>query len=59
MLQVICYDLYAAGSCWDLYNANNRLNGAYIIAMNKDGSLMIPVYCDMATDGGGWLVCWL
>ncbi|XP_071796065.1 ryncolin-2-like [Asterias amurensis] len=42
-------------SCLELYQAGYRINGVYTIFPTSvtDG---LQVYCDMETDGGGWIV---
>uniref|UniRef100_A0A803VQC1 Janusin n=1 Tax=Ficedula albicollis TaxID=59894 RepID=A0A803VQC1_FICAL len=34
----------------------DTLSGVYTISINGDLSQRVPVYCDMSTDGGGWIV---
>ncbi|NXI63125.1 TENR protein, partial [Anseranas semipalmata] len=34
----------------------DTLSGVYTISINGDLSQRVQVYCDMATDGGGWIV---
>ncbi|NXV03846.1 TENR protein, partial [Cettia cetti] len=34
----------------------DTLSGVYTISINGDLSQRLPVYCDMTTDGGGWIV---
>ncbi|XP_063795769.1 tenascin-R isoform X2 [Pseudophryne corroboree] len=31
-------------------------NGVYTLYLNDDQSQSVPVFCDMTTDGGGWIV---
>ncbi|XP_072275832.1 tenascin-R isoform X2 [Pyxicephalus adspersus] len=38
-----------------LINGDNQ-SGVYTIYINGDQSLGVPVFCDMTTDGGGWIV---
>ena len=34
----------------------NKKSGIYTVYINNDRSKPIEVFCDMDTDGGGWLV---
>ena len=45
----------AAHDCTDLLREGNTLSGVYSIHV-PGTETVIPVYCDMETDGGGWLV---
>ncbi|NP_001107287.1 tenascin-R precursor [Xenopus tropicalis] len=38
-----------------MLNGDNQ-SGVYYIYINGDMSQSVPVYCDMATDAGGWIV---
>lgn len=38
-----------------LINGDN-LSGVYTISLNGDLSQRVQVFCDMTTDGGGWIV---
>ncbi|NXC12191.1 TENN protein, partial [Corythaeola cristata] len=42
--------------CSQAQQNGNASSGAYTIYLNRDGSRPVQVYCDMATDGGGWIV---
>ncbi|XP_038065154.1 microfibril-associated glycoprotein 4-like [Patiria miniata] len=42
-------------SCQMLFRAGHRASGVYTIYPVAD-SVGVPVYCDMETDGGGWMV---
>ncbi|XP_068104928.1 ficolin-1-like isoform X2 [Hyperolius riggenbachi] len=46
--------LYVPRSCKELQNQGEVLSGWYTIY--PDGSKPMKVLCDMATDGGGWIV---
>lgn len=41
-------------SCAQVLKEGHKNSGVYVI--NPDGSQPFPVYCDMVTDGGGWIV---
>ncbi|XP_069718736.1 tenascin-N isoform X1 [Phaenicophaeus curvirostris] len=47
--------LYPA-DCNQVQQNGNDSSGIYTIYLNGDGSQPMQVYCDMATDGGGWIV---
>lgn len=42
--------------CLQVMKNGNRKSDIYTIYINNDGSRPVEVYCDMDTDGGGWLV---
>ncbi|KFO75604.1 Tenascin-N, partial [Cuculus canorus] len=42
--------------CSQMQQNGNASSGVYTIYLNGDGSQPTRVYCDMATDGGGWIV---
>ncbi|MED6269965.1 hypothetical protein CHARACLAT_005032 [Characodon lateralis] len=42
--------------CVQIMKNGNKNNGIYTVYINNNQSKPIEVYCDMSTDGGGWLV---
>lgn len=42
--------------CTQTMKNGNMKSGIYTIYINNDNSKPMEVYCDMETDGGGWLV---
>ncbi|XP_033639020.1 ryncolin-1-like [Asterias rubens] len=54
-LDTSLFSLPGTSSCLELYQAGYRINGLYtIFPTSLTGGLQ--VYCDMETDGGGWIV---
>ncbi|XP_078143811.1 tenascin-N isoform X1 [Centroberyx gerrardi] len=43
-------------NCVQIMKNGNKKSGIYTIYVNNDRSKPIEVFCDMDTDGGGWLV---
>ena len=42
--------------CVQIMKNGNKKSAIYTVYINNDRSKPIEVYCDMETDGGGWLV---
>lgn len=42
--------------CLQVMKNGNRQSGIFTIFINNNRSHPVDVYCDMDTDGGGWLV---
>uniref|UniRef100_A0AAQ4PVF3 Tenascin N n=1 Tax=Gasterosteus aculeatus aculeatus TaxID=481459 RepID=A0AAQ4PVF3_GASAC len=42
--------------CTQIMKNGNKKSGIYTVYINNDDSQPIEAYCDMETDGGGWLV---
>ncbi|XP_023261233.1 tenascin-N isoform X4 [Seriola lalandi dorsalis] len=42
--------------CVQIMRNGNKQSGIYIVYINNNQSKPIEVYCDMDTDGGGWLM---
>lgn len=42
--------------CIQILKNGNKKSGIYTVYINSNHSRPIEVYCDMDTDGGGWLV---
>jgi len=42
--------------CADLYRMGKNTNGVYTVYVDGVANQTVSVYCDMETNGGGWLV---
>ncbi|KAG7524890.1 tenascin-N isoform X1 [Solea senegalensis] len=42
--------------CMQIMKNGNKKSGIYTVYINNDRSKPVEAYCDMDTDGGGWLV---
>eukprot|EP00914_Ancora_sagittata_P024991 GHVO01049833.1.p1 GENE.GHVO01049833.1~~GHVO01049833.1.p1 ORF type:complete len:129 (-),score=2.98 GHVO01049833.1:130-516(-) len=50
-------NLYQPTNCKELQNRGRKHSGVYAIYTDRSSDARpIQVYCDMETDGGGWLV---
>ena len=45
-------------SCADLYRKGLRRSGTYYLQIQGTRFWYLKVFCDMETDGGGWMVRW-
>ena len=48
--------LFGTGDCYDVLLEGNTDSGLYILHIGRDVQQGTASYCDMTTDGGGWLV---
>ncbi|XP_033638610.1 ficolin-1-A-like [Asterias rubens] len=55
-LDTSSFSLPSTRSCLELYQADYRINGLYTIFPTSLTTSGLQVYCDMETDGGGWIV---
>ena len=49
-------DMSEPRDCVDIQAMGKQSSGVYTVYVGHP-TYPIQVYCDMATDGGGWLVC--
>ena len=55
MVMFINISAYFPLDCEEILLAGHRSNGVYSVYIN-DSNSATQVYCDMETNGGGWLV---
>ena len=57
MMMFMFVDATKPRDCTDILKSGESSDGVYTVHFGRRQQRSAEVYCDMTTDGGGWMVC--